>query len=85
MEHTDKMGGTNFDDETKADRFTRLAVKRVDKAVKAIKLVAALTNKGNYEWTDEQGVSIVKALDAEMLDLENALKGVKITASSFKF
>lgn len=48
--------------ESKQDRFRRLANRRVTKALSVLNHVRALTNKNQYEYTQEQGAKIVQAL-----------------------
>ena len=79
------MDNENTNEETKAERFIRLAEYRVSKTIKDIKQIGQLANRNNYEWTEEQAQAIVSALDNETQALEEALKGVKLTASTFKF
>jgi hypothetical protein len=50
----------------KAQRFERLAVRRVTEVVKKMRLVGNLANKHNYSYTEDQVRQIVEALDAEM-------------------
>lgn len=50
----------------KRDRFVRLAVKRVNRAIKDIRLIANLSNRAAYEFTDEDSRKIVKALLKEV-------------------
>jgi hypothetical protein len=50
----------------KAAKFIELANKRVNKAIKDLKLVGNLANKKNYEYTEEQAKKIVKALQKEI-------------------
>ncbi len=47
-------------------KFKELANKRVNKAIKDLRLVSNLANKKNYEYTDEQAKLIVKALKKEV-------------------
>lgn len=47
-------------------KFVRLANKRVGKALKAIQLVGNLSNKSNYDYTDEDVAKIFKALQDEI-------------------
>jgi hypothetical protein len=49
--------------ETKADRFRRLANRRVRKAVQYIGYVANLGNKASYEYNGEQVNRIISALE----------------------
>ncbi len=55
--------------ETKRDRFVRLANKRVNAAIKAIRLVGNLSNRGNYEYTNEDAAAIARALERELKEL----------------
>ena len=50
----------------KAGKFIELGNKRVNKAIKELRLVANLANRSNYVYTDEQAVKIVKALQKEV-------------------
>ena len=50
----------------KSAKFKELANKRVNRAIKDIKLVANLSNKVNYEYSDDQARKIVKALQHEV-------------------
>ncbi len=50
----------------KAEKFIELANKRVNKSIKTLRLVGNLSNRNNYEYTDEQAKKIVKALQKEV-------------------
>lgn len=50
----------------KAAKFVELGTKRVNKAIKDIRLIGNLANKKNYEYTDEQARRIIKALQKEI-------------------
>jgi ABC-type Fe3+-hydroxamate transport system substrate-binding protein len=50
----------------KSGKFVELANKRVNKAIKDIKLIANLSNRQNYEFTEEQAKKIIKALQQEV-------------------
>ena len=50
----------------KTAKFVELANKRVNRAIKDIKLVANLANKQNYEYSEDQARKIVKALQHEI-------------------
>jgi len=50
----------------KTDKFIFLANKRVNKAIKVLKLVGNLANKKNYSYSDEQVKKIIKALQKEV-------------------
>jgi len=48
------------------EKFVRLATKRVSKALKAIQLIGNLSNKSNYDYTDEDVQKIFRALQEEL-------------------
>ncbi len=50
----------------KSAKFIELANKRVNRAMKDIKLVANLANKQNYEYSEDQVRKIIKALQHEV-------------------
>jgi len=50
----------------KSEKFVELANKRVNKALKDLKLIGNLSNRRNYEFNDEQVKKIVKALQKEV-------------------
>jgi len=60
---------TGGDQESKADRFKRLAEPRVGNAVKKIKIIGNLAGS-NYEFTPEQVASILTALKSSVEEVE---------------
>ncbi len=48
------------------DKFVRLATKRVSSAMKSMQLVGNLSNKSNYDYTEEDVSKILKALQEEL-------------------
>ena len=58
----------------KRNNFIRLAEARVTKALRAIKVVGNLSNKANYEYTDQDVQRIINALQAEILTLKSRFK-----------
>lgn len=69
--------------ETKAEKFRRLAIRRVPKAVKAIHAIAALANRSAYEFTPEQRDKILATLADAMSSLKNRYNGVDAVAQTF--
>jgi ABC-type Fe3+-hydroxamate transport system substrate-binding protein len=55
----------------KRGKFVELANRRVNKAIDQLRLVGNLTNRAAYEFTEEDGRKIVKALQREL----DSLKG----------
>lgn len=58
----------------KRNNFIRLAEARVTKALKAIKVVGNLSNKANYEYTDQDIQKIINVLQAEIATLKSRFK-----------
>lgn len=52
--------------EERRAKFVRLANKRVNRAIKAIQLVGNLSNRSNYDYTEDDVGKIFSALNAEM-------------------
>ena len=48
------------------EKFVRLATRRVNSAIKAINLIGNLSNKSNYDYSDEDVAKIFKAPQGEM-------------------
>jgi len=48
------------------EKFVELAKRRVSKALKDIQLVGNLSNRSNYDYTEEDVTKIVKALTDEV-------------------
>ena len=68
-----------------SDKFAELAVKRVNKALKDIKLIGNLSNRSNYQYTDHQVKKIIKALKDAVRDCENRYaKGGQEEEDEFK-
>lgn len=58
----------------KAERFVRLAERRVNEALKKLRLVANLSNKHNYSYTEEQAKLIIDALESEFKHLKTKFR-----------
>jgi hypothetical protein len=54
--------------ESKEERFKRVAEKRVQNAIKSIRSLSQLANSKVYKWNDQQLQKIWKALDKELED-----------------
>jgi len=52
--------------ENDREKFVRLANKRVNKAVKAIRLIGNLSNRSNYSFTQQDIEKIFRVLGAEL-------------------
>ena len=56
------------------EKFIRLANRRVNAAMKAIHLVGNLSNRSNYDFTDEDIEKIFTALSRELKDCRERFK-----------
>lgn len=59
----------------KRDRFVRLAIKRVNRAIKDIRLVGNLSNRAAYAFSDEDSKKIVRALQKEVDSVKARFSG----------
>jgi len=57
-------------EETKREKFVRLAESRVNWTLKEIKLIGNLANKCNYDYTKSDVDKIIKSLKKAVSDLE---------------
>ena len=69
-------------EETKREKFVRLAENRVNNVLKGIDLLSNLSNSSNYDYTQEDLDKIVKSLKTAVSDLE---KSYSSTSKSKKF
>ncbi|WP_203641103.1 hypothetical protein [Levilactobacillus andaensis] len=53
-------------DETKEDKFRRLAERRTNDAISRIRLLGNLANRNNYEYSDQQVNEMFTAIDKEL-------------------
>lgn len=71
----EEAAATGFDvsqlgDESKADRFKRIASRRTQNALEAIRRLTHCANHTSYEYTEEQAKKILDAVIAAVHDLE---------------
>ena len=59
----------------KRERFVRLAVKRVNRAIKDIRLIGNLSNRSVYEFSEDDSRKITKALQKELETLKARFGG----------
>lgn len=55
-----------MNDETKEDKFRRLAERRTNDAINRIRLLGNLANRNNYEYSDQQVNEMFTAIDKEL-------------------
>ena len=59
----------------KEQKFIELANKRVNKAIRELRLIANLGNKGNYTYSNDQALKIIRALQKEVDMVKERLRG----------
>ena len=70
---------------TDREKFQDLAEKRVNNAIKQIRLIGNLSNKSNYSYNDKQVKKIVSALSLELNQLKVRFKiGMEKDGKKFK-
>lgn len=58
-------------EETKREKFIRLAENRVNSTIKEINLIGNLANKSNYDYRKDDVDKIIKTLKKSVSDLES--------------
>ena len=59
------------------ERFKKIAEKRVNKILEDLRLLGNCSNKGNYEYTEEEVKKIFSAIDKEYQKCKNKFYGIK--------
>ena len=73
-------------EETKSERFKRIAEKRVSKAARSIRLVGNLGNRSLYEASDDERKEIITYLEASLRQMKKDLeKKTQKDDEEFKF
>jgi hypothetical protein len=71
--------------ETSRQKFIRLANARVNKTIKAIKLVGNLSNRSNYSYTTDDIEKIFRAINSELKSCRQRFdSGVEEADGSFR-
>ena len=72
--------------ESKAEKFERIAQRRVTELVSKIRLIGNLSDKRNYDYTEDHVRQIFEALESEVRACKGRFRSVETTApSSFSF
>lgn len=72
--------------ETKSQKFQRIAERRVNETLRALRLLGNLSDRRNYEYTDEQVTMMMAALDQEYRALRSKFKSeAAVNAQAFRF
>jgi hypothetical protein len=65
-------------------KFLELAETRVNKVLEGMRLIGNLSNKRNYDYTDDQIKKIFLALEDQLKDLKNKFKTENKSSTKFK-
>lgn len=65
-------------------KFVQLAEQRTNVVIKSMQLIGNLSNKRNYEYSDEQAAKIIAALESELKELKLKFKAASKTNDRFK-
>jgi hypothetical protein len=68
----------------KSDNFIRLAEGRVTRAIDSIRVIGNLSNRSNYEYSEEDSKRIIDALQREVNELKVQFKPKVSTQKGFK-
>lgn len=69
----------------KREKFEELGEKRMNEAIKKIRLIGNLANRNNYDYTDKHVKDIISTLEAEIQILKSKFKKDPDPEISFKF
>lgn len=70
--------------ETKRDRFVRIAEARTNKILEMMRLLGNCSSKGNYEYNEEDIKKIFGALEKELKNTKNKFLGIEAKEERFK-
>ena len=68
----------------KLEKFERLAARRVTETIKKMKLVGNLSNRRNYDYTEDHVKQIIDALENEIRTLKNRFRE-EATSDEYNF
>ena len=71
------MEAERTDSSDRRTKFATLASKRVNRASHAIKTIGNLSNRSNYDWTEEDVKKIVRELRRAVKEVEDRFLGNK--------
>lgn len=70
--------------ESKRERFVRIAETRTNKIIDMIRLLGNCSNKGNYAYTEEDVKKIFSAIEFELKTAKTKFAEVESTERKFK-
>lgn len=70
-------------EETKRERFVRIAEARTNKILNMMQLLGNCSSKSNYEYTEEDIKKIFGALEKELKNTKNKFMGIEQSEERF--
>lgn len=71
--------------ESKADKFIRLGEYRVNKVMEAIGRIAHLSNRSNYEYTEEQAEAMFSMIEKQLAEVKGRFAPKQEKNNTFSF
>lgn len=71
LDNEDENEEVDNPNETKNDKFVRIAEGRMTKLLSWIRKLDNLSNRGNYEYTDEQVEQMFSAIEEELVEVKS--------------
>lgn len=68
----------------KHSKFVKLAEQRTNSALKNMQLIGNLSNRRNYDYSEEQAAKIIAVLEGELKELKLKFKAASKTSNRFK-
>ena len=68
----------------KQKKFVDLAEQRTNNVIKCVQLIGNLSNKRNYDYTEEQAAKIMFVLEGELKELKAKFKSASKITNKFK-
>lgn len=69
---------------TKRERFEKVAVARVNKIIKDLRLLGNCSNKNNYDYSEKDVKKIFSAIDSEVKKMKAKYLGKSLVDDKFK-
>ncbi|MDF2052986.1 hypothetical protein [Priestia megaterium] len=69
----------------KLQKFEELGEKRMNEAIKKIRLIGNLANRNNYDYTDEHVKAVIATLESEIQLLKTKFRKEENSEIGFKF
>jgi ABC-type Fe3+-hydroxamate transport system substrate-binding protein len=62
--------------ESREERFRRIAARRTNSILKALRLLGNCSNRANYSYSDDQARRVFNAIEKQLADTKARFKGI---------